>query len=1110
MKALNFVIGMIVGMVLLVVAVVGVIFAAGSLVSVGQLENTMGTDIFDDENDVNEMTVLELVQALVGDLQNLDGLTINKLRQDYGLKIPEEISGIDISVLFDYPVKEVPDHLGDVVNNMTLRDVGEFLEMDFGSYELPIIDENLDNNVNVALDNILSSIDDENMTIYSIGQDFGLSLGENNLITTLRHTPLNAFADVMDNLPVGVVTDADSDLFLTQGENALYVGADRYEEVSADELSSSSVTDGAETYIAGADDNGLVYRELRYVANGDGTYSVDNSCYSSSFDAAANDKTFYRHIVYKAYDADAVYGEGTEFFAEAYLNCFVSDGEGGFVLASDGMFSLAEVYTDEGLSVTLNDAVLSGAVTVSEGKIDLSTLPLYVAETADDGSVHGVPAADYGLADGTVPADDSRLDDRYEGWVRVHVGTADPAMQVIAGETISSVSGATDKITALKLGEVLDIDENSAKILQTLKDTPIKEMSEALDTVTLSDATDIVMSTYTEAEYGSYVLVTSETGGTYYTLYNPSDPSHAGLTRYERTSVDGESSAALQRLADVAIPDISAAFSEMVLGDALNVETDTFVPVAESSLTEGETYYVFNAEFGYPERVVYHAADYTGELPDFYERTYEGEGNAVLKQLAYVNIDDVSLAMDEIIQNTLLADIIDVVEYSVVREDADGDSWLIRNDPAYTETEGGVSTYYTYVYDGSGSFYLSDVLFLSATDSQLTGGTELTFGYKPYTNDTSESAAAFVAAHGANIYFRNDKGGYEANPALVAYYVANNNVAALKAAYYRTQDADASDTVTVTVYDNVTGLTDGSGLYVISNGAFNLSDGQITASFGSFVPYDPADPTHWGEELYFKYTDGYYLASSDEALSDETRYSFSFDNGIFSAAENGEYIKLSSRTEENREETLYYFSSLDAGYKESYTRYSKRECDVIFMENENGGWVNFGGEYVEYDAANGDHEGLTRYDRVIGYIGNDAANTGGTGLDPISNVRVSVVEEKSPTILLSLLDRQITVGGMNDAVNTLTLEELMEIEEGSVFDNPLLRGSTIEDLSANVSAMFTEMTIGELLVYSNISVSSEISYILQDVMLADFFGALEYDAASGTIVVNMERLFGIV
>ena len=131
MKALNFVIGMIVGMVLLVVAVVGAVFAAGSLVSVGQIENTLGTDIFDDESDVNNKTILELVQSLIGDLQNMDELTIEKLRTDYGLKIPAEISGIDITPLFGYSLLEVPDHLGDVVNNMTLRDVGEFLDMDF-------------------------------------------------------------------------------------------------------------------------------------------------------------------------------------------------------------------------------------------------------------------------------------------------------------------------------------------------------------------------------------------------------------------------------------------------------------------------------------------------------------------------------------------------------------------------------------------------------------------------------------------------------------------------------------------------------------------------------------------------------------------------------------------------------------------------------------------------------------------------------------------------------------------------------------------------------------------------------------------------------------------
>ena len=197
MKALNFVIGMIVGMILIVVAVLGAIFAAASLVSIGQIENTLGTDIFDDESSVNDKSVLEFVQALVGDLQKLDGLTINRLKTDYGLKIPSELSGIDISVLFDYPLTQVGDHLGDIVNNMTMRDVGEFLGMDFeNDYDLPVLKDNLDNNVNVALDNILKSIDSETATLYTIERDFGISLdesGENKLFSTLYYTPLNTF-----------------------------------------------------------------------------------------------------------------------------------------------------------------------------------------------------------------------------------------------------------------------------------------------------------------------------------------------------------------------------------------------------------------------------------------------------------------------------------------------------------------------------------------------------------------------------------------------------------------------------------------------------------------------------------------------------------------------------------------------------------------------------------------------------------------------------------------------------------------------------------------------------------------------------------------------------
>lgn len=1111
MKALNFVIGMIVGMVLLVVAVVGAVFAAGSLVSVGQIENTLGTDIFDDESDVNNKTILELVQSLIGDLQNMDELTIEKLRTDYGLKIPSEISGIDITPLFGYSLLEVPDHLGDVVNNMTLRDVGEFLDMDFETEypDLRVLQDNLDEKVNVALDNVLSSIDDEKMTVYTIERDFGLSLGENNLITTLRHTPLSSFAEVMDNLPVGVVIDADSDLFVEKGAVRLYVVADDYIEVPAGELT-SPLADGtrvAETYIAGADENGLVYREMRYVMNDDGTYEPDNSCYASSFDAEANTETYYRHIVYTAYDSSANYGADAVFAVKTFLNDYVSDGAGGFVLADGGFLTLDTVYADTD-GTTLNARILSDPSLVKNGEIGFEGVDVFVSVTAEDGTVSLLPAAEYGLEEGVAPDDNTRLDDNFTGYLRVHAGTAEPPAQVIAGETISTIAGATDALTSLKLGEVLDIDEDSAKILQTLKDTPINKMSDALDTITLADATDIKMSTYTVDPDGSYVKVSSKVGGTYYTLYNPSESSHAGLTRYSKTETAGEASAALQRLAGVTIPNISAAFSGMVLGDALGVDVDTFAPV--SAPQPGETYYVFN-DLGYPERVVYDKETAESRVT-YYERTHEGEGNAVLKQLAYVKIDNVSEAMDGIIENTLLSDIIEVTEYTVAQYVPDGtpetdeDQWLFEADPNYTEK----GKHYTFVYDGSGKYYMTDIAYLPATEGQKAlfrneSDATVTFSYE--SNASYASVDDLIRDRGGNIYFSDGNSGYELNPALLAYYVAQSvsadtedkALAALQATYSRVETADGDHTADI--YTIAAGTAYG-GLYVYNEGSVDGTN----VTFGGYVLYDADDPTHWGAELYFKYSDGYYPASADATADNGyIRYSYSVDGGFYSD-DNGAYIKLEGREETGRG-TLYYYSLIDSEYKEGFTVYSKRECDYIFLENKaNGGWTNVSGEWEEYDEAVHGTD-AARYDRVIGYIGGNAANNGGTDLPALSKTKVTVIEEKSPTILISLLERQVTIGSLNETIDTLTIGEMMEIEPGSVFDNDVLRNATIENLSEKVSSLFTDMTIGTLLEYANIAVSPQVSYILQDVKLADFFGALKY--SDGQLTVNMEKLFGI-
>ena len=178
------------------------------------------------------------------------------------------------------------------------------------------------------------------------------------------------------------------------------------------------------------------------------------------------------------------------------------------------------------------------------------------------------------------------------------------------------------------------------------------------------------------------------------------------------------------------------------------------------------------------------------------------------------------------------------------------------------------------------------------------------------------------------------------------------------------------------------------GLYVKDEGSVTGSaESGFSVTFGGYTLYDAANPAHWGAELYFKYSEGYYPAADGNGT-----HSFDFATGSFSEEEGGKYIVLTGRTEGDRG-TLYYYSLIDSEYKEGYTVYSKRECDYIFLESENGGWTNVSGEWEEYNEAIHGTD-AARYDRVIGYIGGNAANNGGTGLPALSKTKVTVIEEK--------------------------------------------------------------------------------------------------------------------
>ncbi len=1091
MKAVSFIVGILVGMVLLVVAVGGAVLVTASVVTVGQIENSVGSDVIDDNSDVNNKTLLDLATDLIKDFGDPSSLTINLFREKYGLKIPAEISGIDISVLFDYPISEVANHLGDVVNNMTLRDVGEFLEMDFSSYGLKVLDDNLDNPVNIALDNVLKSIDSSAMTLYTLERDFGITLGENRLFDELYYTPMSEFGGVLDYLPVGTLTGADSDLFLPVGENTVFVSVDRYEEVETGEI--SLVKDGAETYVAGADENGLIRRELRFTLNSDGVYTVDNSCYDADYDGTG---TYYRHVTSEAYDGT----QDGELFVKAYLNNVSLNGTG-WSLVYDSLFPLNALYTDDTLSATVADSVSGGTV-----RIDGT---LWLNSAAEGETAVAEAVAVFGLPEGTAVDANTRLEEKKDDvtytaeHVRVHVGTSDQAIQIIAGVGVNGLNNVTDKITSLKLGEVLDITDDSAKILRTLKDTTINKLSDALDTIVLSDATDIILDEYTPAADGAYVYVDG-----YYTLYNPSR--HEGMQRYDKTAVDGSASAALQRLANVAIPDISAAFSKMVLADALAVSPDTYAEVAAP--VEGHTYYVFNATYGYPERITYSASEHAGLA--VFERTSEGDSNTVLKQLAYVAIDDVSAAMDGIIGSTLLSDIIDVFRYTKVKDYTSGEAgWLIGYNPYFTEGSGDDVTRYAYVYNGDGNYYKTDFFYFAVDETANAGwlkedGAPRTYSYAQI-SDMGEFATALSAQ---NVYVKEADGTFRSNPALVSYYAAKYRDSLLdNCTLYKRVEGVGEGQSTASVYFN--GGTDG-GLYV--------------KYFNKYYRYNPENPAHWGEPLYFKFTGGYYPASADTAT--ETKYYYDFSSGTFieqpdsdTASDTTSAVAFAVKMPDSKDG--YYYTEIsspladgDDAFTDGTPVYSKRECETVYKEYTAGTtddyqkdpsnrFVEIDGEFVPYDESA--HAGMTVYVRYIAYIGNDAANDGGYGnLAALSSIKVEIVTEKSSAVLLAIAERGLTLNTLDENIKSFTIEELMDIEEGSIFDDPDIRSATVDTLATAITSKFSTMSISELIRWANVrGVDEQVLFILEDVKIADFFTSLEYN--NGTITVNMEKLLGV-
>lgn len=573
---LTFVLGMIIGIILFVLAIGGAVFVVGTSVTVGQLQQKITQEeIIAPDSALYGQTVLDAVKSLINDINGIDSLTLQTLYDHYGLAILKGLSGIDFTTkdFYTAPIKDILNDMSIVVNSFTLNDISGIAGVDFSSYGLPILDENLQNNLQTALNNIMGSLNGD-LSVRKIKDDFGIDIGtgDNKLIATIQDVSLSSFGEVVNAITLNRLLDVDTDSFVVKGKNRVYKKTDIYKEVSKAELQNKNYSPalGVETFIAGAIDTDgdgttdkLVEKELRYVKKTsvaeDGTesekYVVDNSCYADDFNDDENEKTFYRHV---QYTLSTDVADMNELYIATYANRIATLDGGKYTLVQ-------KEFT------ALKDIAFASTPTVSGGNIDIQN----VKYALEDGTYENSDV--FYITDSPITKD-SMLRTLGEGetasgtaYLRTHKGTSATVLQIVAYMSVVELQNAdglldsltvgdvvdTDKpgtskaiialkdckiteigtkINTLKIDELIDVNDESATILKALKKRgcTLNDMSTIVDTLTIGEVLDIVYDKYTPAADGAYVAIDV------YVPFNEYAHVNEDGSFFERFAKDGE------------------------------------------------------------------------------------------------------------------------------------------------------------------------------------------------------------------------------------------------------------------------------------------------------------------------------------------------------------------------------------------------------------------------------------------------------------------------------------------------------------------------------------------------------------------------------------------
>lgn len=689
-KFLTFILGLVVGVLLVGGTIAGVVYYAVAAVSVNDVENYTKQEFtfIDKDAEIRNKSILDIYDMVKGG--NIKETTVSDAKRIFGIDIIKILeNSLEITVddksretLGALKVADVfkDDNLKVVLNCFTLGDVLKKTGIDTttGLASKPIVQEHISEPVIDGFNALLKSLEINEMTIAEMQYLLGVSFGAGGVLDTVANVKIGDLNSAINNIKFeDVLPDFDRDLYTEwdyQNNTAVLYRRSRAQFPQKTLIAAN----GTSEYFEYVSNDKKVSGETYYLLDADaGTIKVSDAgnwklkagaelpYFKNRYDKSGNQNRFgiayvvpedsHGMTVTERYDAD--YSTKNESGLFYYEYDFVTATEAGI----EYFYRVGAAVRTKIQDATGTEPAKYAEIIEWRGYVETTKTDYFEAEPwktygySRDGKVTDEELTEYSSTDSLV---------RY---ALMHVGKSEPVLKALADETLNTLDGA---IGDMKLGQVIEITDDSADILKKLKDSKISEIDKDVKNVKVGDIMKVVSVTTAEkATDGAYIALPALPAGKEYkgtfitakyrdkTVYLVKYKDGLAFTGDRYNITEKASNGVVVALADKTIGELqTAGIDDLVnaarLSDVMDVDGDVFVED-----TSGK--FVFDTDTA--DKNGFFRLAQTGESAT-HKRVYEGASNAVVKKLSTIGVNNIAARMDNVVNSTLLKEVVKVKE----------------------------------------------------------------------------------------------------------------------------------------------------------------------------------------------------------------------------------------------------------------------------------------------------------------------------------------------------------------------------------------------------------------------------------------------------------------